>query len=120
MTDLITLKPTFIDRGGAQVYDVIEDAERPLSSINRGQTRLAPDPRIKELEAVCSSCYDAQQRGEERIKELGAQVDAVRGCQRWEQGESRGYALGNAPMVKDDEGEYLLFDDVLAALGEQE
>jgi len=54
MNDL-TLKPTFIDRGGKQVYDVIEptflDDGRSGEDITLGQVRIAPDPRIVQLEA---------------------------------------------------------------------
>jgi hypothetical protein len=53
MTDL-TLKPTFIDRGGNQVYDVMKWTE-DFPHANRceysvGQVRILPDPRIEELQ----------------------------------------------------------------------
>ena len=47
MTDLI-LKPTFTDRSGNQVYDVLDPKGEPF---NYGQVRIPPDPRIKELKA---------------------------------------------------------------------
>jgi hypothetical protein len=47
MTDL-TLKPTFTDRGGAQVYDVysISASGEPYTF---GQVRLKPDPKLEEM-----------------------------------------------------------------------
>ena len=38
--------------------------------------------RIAELEAACASCYDAQQRGEERIAELKAEVKRLQEFRR--------------------------------------
>jgi len=52
MTDL-TLTPTFIDRGGKQVYDVMStesnDPNYEGTPYKVGQARLAPDPRLAEL-----------------------------------------------------------------------
>jgi hypothetical protein len=111
MTDLITLKPTFIDRGGAQVYDVIEDAERPLSSINRGQTRLAPDPRIKELEEwVIARSNELGRQIVKRDKQIEDAKNVTTYCR----------TDGNIPLTPDPDGGLCFITDVLAALGEQE
>ena len=52
----------------------------------------------------------------DRIAELKAQIEAAKSCQRYDQGEHRGYALGNALMEKCGDGDYVLFDDLEAAL----
>ena len=57
MSDL-TLKHTFIDRGGAQVYDVIKEPTEYLPADCLGQVRIPPDPRIKEMEAQIKSFRD--------------------------------------------------------------
>ena len=49
-----------------------------------------------------------------------AQIEAAKSCQRYDQGEHRGYALGNALMEKCDDGDYVLFDDLEAALQQGE
>jgi hypothetical protein len=76
MTDL-TLKPTFIDHGGSQVYNVIGPAwnyveDRPLPDDEViGQTRLAPDPRIREQEI---EYLELDAKTANRIKELEAEI----------------------------------------------
>jgi hypothetical protein len=34
--------------------------------------------KVRELETTCSSCYDAQQRGEEHIRELEKEITRLR------------------------------------------
>ena len=54
-----------------------------------------------------------------RIEKLEAVLDEIEGLQRWEQGESIGYALGNAAMAKDPDGEYVEYDEIEAIIKRQ-
>jgi hypothetical protein len=76
MSDL-TLKHTFIDRGGAQVYDVIKEPTEYLPADCLGQVRIPPDPRIKELEADLVEKDDWVQEIDALAVKLQAQLKAM-------------------------------------------
>jgi len=74
--------------------------------------------RIAKLEAMnkrlTSRGFEDLHHENETLK---AKLDRVRGLQRWDQGEIYGYALGNAPMVRADDGDYVDYDDLQSVLG---
>jgi len=98
--------------------------------------------RITELEAACSNCYDAQQRGEDQIKTLQAKLDAVNDCDKRLNDylsdadgmlETLQAKLGAVKalkrfnnvndsyvMVADKSGLWVRYSDVLKTIGEQE
>jgi hypothetical protein len=71
MTDL-TLKPTFVDRGGSQVYDVLRTETYPdgleFATTHIGQARLPVDPKLDEMRQEILE-RDVQ------IEELESQID---------------------------------------------
>jgi hypothetical protein len=75
MTEL-TLKPTFIDCGSNQVYDVLDPRQEHFCA---GQVRLAPDPRIKELKTFNDTLTGI-------IKELEEQIAGLKIAASEEQG----------------------------------
>ena len=76
--------------------------------------------RITELEKACESCYDAQQRGEERIAEQAAVIKEIRTTQRWNPGRQDAGGFWIPHFDRASDGMWIKTADVKKALAKLE